>query len=63
MNTKYIGTKCDNCRWGVYHAPDNGQEWHVVCNDCEAIHICYEPLPHQAEFHADPTKYRMFAGG
>lgn len=60
---KYIGMDCEACDYGYYELPYNGQEWHVVCNECKAIVMVYEPLPHQAKFHADPHKYKMFAGG
>lgn len=59
----YIGATCEICEYGTYEVPENGQEWHVVCDECHAIAMCYEPLPHQAAFHADPHKYKMFAGG
>lgn len=59
----YINQVCDTCEYGFYDEPISGQEWHVVCNECEAIRMCYDPLPHQAAFHADNHKYKMFAGG
>ena len=54
---------CHECGYGRYEEPLSGQKWHVVCNECGAIYFLYEPLPHQAKFHADPHKYKMFAGG
>lgn len=63
MQEPFVGQKCDNCHLGVYRLPDNGQEWHVKCDECNAVMMCYVPLPHQAKFHADNHKYKMFAGG
>lgn len=60
---KYLGKTCHECGYGIYQEPVKGQEWHVVCDECRAILMVYEPLPHQAAFHADPHKYKMFAGG
>lgn len=59
----YLDQTCEACGYGTYDLPSNGQQWHVVCNECGTIAMCYEPLPHQAKFHADPHKYKMFAGG
>lgn len=60
---RYIGQPCHSCNYGTYAVPTNGQEWHVVCNECNAIFLVYEPLPHQDRFHKDPRKFKMFAGG
>lgn len=59
----FLDKECEICHFGHYQTPENGQEWHVVCDDCNAIALCYEPLPHQSVFHADPHKFKMFAGG
>lgn len=59
----YLGQTCEACHFGVYDVPVSGQEWHVTCSECGAVQMVYEPLPHQAAFHADPHKYKMFAGG
>lgn len=59
----YIDQECVECKRGTYQVPANGQEWHLVCSDCNTLVMAYEPLPHQEAFHADPTKYRLFAGG
>lgn len=63
INGKYIGRICENCEFGTYAEPDNGQEWYAVCNECDSIRMCYEPLPHQTSFHSDPAKIRAFFGG
>lgn len=59
----YLGTECENCKFGKYDIPLSGQEWHLVCDECGTVKMVYEPLPHQEAFHADPHKYKMFAGG
>lgn len=63
MQKQYLGKKCDQCNYGYYIETHDTGEWNLVCNECDAIHFCYTPLPHQAFFHSDPAKYRMFAGG
>lgn len=63
MQEPYIGKTCHRCKVGKYVLPSNGQEWHLVCQECRAILFCYTPLPHQYNFHADDSKYRMYAGG
>lgn len=63
MQRPYVGRLCDHCKIGKYIIPANGQEWHCICDECRAILFCYTPLPHQVKFHADPSKYRLYAGG
>lgn len=63
QQTPFVDQPCEACDYGYYELPVTGQEWHVVCNECEAIRMVYEPEPHQEAFHADPHKYKMFAGG
>src|SRR5690625_7849168 len=63
MQEPYVDHLCEECQYGTYQLPENGQEWHVKCNECNTIVLCYDPLDHQAAFHADTHKYRMFAGG
>lgn len=63
MTEKFIGKTCENCGFGNYKEFPDGNEWNVVCSECEAILFCYEPLPHQRAFHEDPAKYKLFAGG
>jgi rubredoxin len=41
----------------------DGQSIYLSCPECEAVQLCYLPLPHQQAFHADPAKIKMFAGG
>lgn len=59
----YLDQMCPNCKVGSFEIPPSHQEWHVVCNECGSIQMCYEPLPHQQVFHEDPHKFKMFAGG
>lgn len=63
MQEPYVDTICPTCGVGKMQTPVNGQEWHVVCDECNAIMLCYDPLPHQALFHMDDHKIKMFAGG
>lgn len=60
---QYLHQTCYKCHYGKYQLPESGQEWHVVCDSCGSIHFTYQPLPHQYAFHADPHKFKMFAGG
>lgn len=62
MQEKFLQNPCKVCGQGYYQEPVNGQEWHLVCDECQSILFCYDPLPHQIDFHADPHKYKMFAG-
>lgn len=62
MQQPYLDTKCHRCH-GSYKLPDNGQQWHLVCNECGAILLVYQPLPHQKRFHQDPARIRGFFGG
>lgn len=59
----YLHEPCTECGLGTWEVPPNGQEWHLVCDECNAIQMVYDPLPHQAKFHADPHKYKGFFGG
>jgi hypothetical protein len=63
MTEKYIGTTCKHCGMGRMIEFPNENEWNLFCNECNAFMFCYDPLPHQQAFHADSSKYRMFAGG
>ena len=63
MQDKFLNDVCHKCGQGTYQEPSNGQEWHLVCSECGTVFFCYDPLPHQAAFHADPHKYKLFAGG
>jgi hypothetical protein len=63
MQLPYFKKTCAHCNMGNYIEFPEGNEWNLFCNECGAIMFCYTPLPHQEMFHADPSKYRMFAGG
>jgi hypothetical protein len=63
MQEPLINTQCPTCQTGLLRIPETQQEWHLVCSECDGIHLAYLPMSHQADFHKDPAKYRMFAGG
>lgn len=63
MQRPYINQTCEVCEQGTYQLPESDQEWHLVCDECGSIYFCYTPMPHQAAFHKDPHKYKLFAGG
>lgn len=62
MQKPHLDKTCD-CGMGKFVEPGDGNEWSLICNDCSKVLFCYEPLPHQAKFHADKSKFRLFAGG
>ena len=55
-----VPKKCTKCHevW-TRHDPDSTS----YCDRCNNFMFHYKPLPHQVRFHADPAKYKMFAGG
>lgn len=55
-----VPKKCPQCGevW-TRHDPDSTS----YCDRCNNFMLHYKPLPHQVRFHADPAKYKMFAGG
>jgi hypothetical protein len=57
----FIGETCEHCGYGTMN--EINSDWWIKCNDCGALKFCYIPLPHQERFHADPSKYKLFAGG
>lgn len=63
MQEPYLYKTCSECGTGHYQEPDNGQEWHLVCDACNAILFCYTPMEHQYAFHEDGHQYKMYAGG
>jgi hypothetical protein len=63
MQKPYIGQTCYHCKIGSFQVPSNGQEWHLDCTECNAVLFCYNPMPHQAKFHQDPSKFKAFFGG
>lgn len=54
---------CRACNSAELEEPKGGHPAYLVCPSCQAMQLTYEPMPHQDVFHADPHKYRMFAGG
>jgi phage terminase large subunit len=63
MQKPYHKTPCNNCHDGEYILTNDCGEWNLECDECQAILFCYTPLPHQEEFHKDPHKYKLYAGG
>lgn len=61
------GDTCPICNYGKMVASDqrddDGNSIYLSCNDCESVQMLYLPLPHQDDFHADPAKIKLFAGG
>lgn len=55
--------QCPVCDFGYLMEPPDGQESYLLCSECEAIQLLYQPLPHQTEFHKDTHKYKAFFGG
>jgi phage terminase large subunit len=54
---------CPVCNFGKLMETGLTGDWNLECNECNAIILCYEPLPHQIAFHQDSHKYRLYAGG
>lgn len=63
MQENYPHTTCTQCNDGELQDPENGREWYLVCKECNAIHLVYQPLPHQEAFHNDNSKVKAFFGG
>lgn len=63
MQKPHIKKTCQHCKIGHYvETPDCG-DWWLSCNECNALLFCYNPMNHQAQFHADQHKYKAFFGG
>lgn len=54
---------CQACLSAELEKPKDGHPSYLICPNCLAIQLTYKPQDYQAAFHADPTKYKMFAGG
>lgn len=63
MQEKHLNKPCTQCNEGKLHEPEDNKEWFLVCSECQAIHLVYEPLPHQRAFHEDKAKVLCFFGG
>lgn len=61
------GDLCPVCRYGTMtqsdQRDDDGNAIYLSCNDCDSVQLNYLPLPHQNDFHTDPAKIKLFAGG
>lgn len=62
-NQDFLGQTCVKCGYGMYVETSDYNDWWVRCNDCGVLVFCYEPMEHQARFHADPHKFRLYGGG
>lgn len=62
MNKAFLGKSCD-CGLGKFVSTEYFSEWWVKCEACGKFVFTYLPMPHQARFHADPAKYKMWGGG
>jgi phage terminase large subunit len=63
MQKPHLKKPCDHCKIGHYMEAAECGDWWLACNECNALLFCYNPMPHQATFHADPHKYKAFFGG
>lgn len=61
------GDVCPHCHYGILEEcmsfADKTCEFFVYCPNCNAYICTYEPMPHQAAFHMDEHKYKLYAGG
>lgn len=63
MQKPFIKKLCEHCKIGHYTETHETGDWWAQCNECNALLFCYQPMPHQAKFHADNHKYKAFFGG
>jgi phage terminase large subunit len=63
MQKPFVKQTCGHCGIGHYVESHDCGDWWLECNECRALMFCYKPMPHQARFHSDNHKYKMFAGG
>ena len=53
-------THCTQCKEAWTRHDEESSSY---CSNCNNFMLHYKPLPHQIRFHADKTKYKLFAGG
>lgn len=63
MQKPFLKTPCSHCRVGQFKEDNKTGDWWLSCNECGSLMFCYNPMPHQAIFHEDYHKFKMFAGG
>ena len=63
MQKPFEKKTCQNCKIGFYTIEGDCGDWWAKCNECGALLFCYNPMDHQAQFHADRHKYKAFFGG
>lgn len=54
---------CYNCKSAPLQLPEDNHPSYLVCPNCGALHLTYEPLPHQAHMHANPAVFIGYFGG
>lgn len=63
MQKPFIDTLCHKCSFGIYKETNDTGDWWLECNECGSMLFCYNPMPHQADFHDDEHKFKAFFGG
>jgi mannose/cellobiose epimerase-like protein (N-acyl-D-glucosamine 2-epimerase family) len=63
MQEPFINKPCEHCGIGQYIETHETGDWWAECNECQSLLFCYKPMPHQALFHMDNHKFKMFSGG
>jgi hypothetical protein len=63
MQEPFLNKDCQRCKIGIYKESFDTGDWYLQCSECNALLFCYQPMPHQAAFHADNHKYKAFFGG
>lgn len=63
MQEPYVNTTCSKCNFGQFKEGHDTGDWWLACNECGSLLFCYNPMPHQYDFHADYHKYKCFFGG
>lgn len=63
MQQPFLKKTCSHCNFGHYIESHDTGDWWLVCNECNSLIFCYNPMYHQADFHADGHKYKAFFGG
>ena len=56
MQKPFEKKTCQNCKIGFYTIEGDCGDWWAKCNECGAFLFCYNPMDHQAQFHADRHK-------
>lgn len=54
---------CPHCGGAKLQVPPDNHASYLVCPSCHAMTLKYNPQWFQSQFHVDPSRYKMFAGG